>query len=33
MKTKLLHDFVKHCLDAPESWLTYTVMIVGEASK
>lgn len=31
--TKLLHDFVKHCLDAPESWPTYTVMIVGEASK
>lgn len=31
--SKLLHDFINHCLDAPESWPTYTIKIVGEASK
>ncbi|XP_067212981.1 uncharacterized protein [Linepithema humile] len=31
--SKLLQDFVNHCFDAPESWPTYTVKIVGEASK
>ncbi|XP_067203635.1 uncharacterized protein [Linepithema humile] len=31
--SKLLQDFVNHCFDAPESWPTYTVKIVGEAKQ
>lgn len=29
--SKFVHDFVKSCADAPESWKLYTVVVLGQA--